>query len=610
MAKALVLIGILFLINTILLVGNFQVRLANISSDDGIVAKAYFLKFPERYQHDPQLKYQALGGFASAMNWVPALLFKYFDVNPEGFEIGFVFLQNILLGLSMYLLALLLTGRSEAAWVSVAFVMLTRPHWSNLASYGDLDWMAYAAHLAVPLILLSASFTLEGRRLWGNVLLLIAGAIHPSLALYYIVMLAIYFAFFERTRPTLKERLKDILVLTLFAVAIVLPPKIILHGIPEIPSDLVFQNLLGNKHIFPTWDALAENIQFIALLLVLTYFGLATLKSPKAKRFLIAVWSASFILCVTPILGYLLKNNDLLRLIGHRSSELAILFSIPLAAYHLVYVFQNSGFLKRFAVAFFLIPTGYVLSDPTPVMYALIFLTAPISLLKSLSASQRRGLELSLSVVGTAWLAFVLFSHRGQIWEWKFSIIVPGLIASLPGIIEFYPRVVPARLKAHTVPTLAIGLCVACMFVVGLHKSKKSGSSSTTGEFRKFYDLESWVKERTPPDANFIIVDNTVYGGWRNLTLRPLIPLFTRPPYLMSEESEASNLKVKAFFDLQFHHKNSSEPGACVPCLDREGLLALKDALDANYIVVRRERPEMPLPVAYENELFKVYEIR
>ena len=69
--------------STYLLIGDFGVRLANTSTDDGLVAYAYLFKFPERFLLDAQLINWGSAASASMLNWLPAVLFKYADLPPE-----------------------------------------------------------------------------------------------------------------------------------------------------------------------------------------------------------------------------------------------------------------------------------------------------------------------------------------------------------------------------------------------------------------------------------------------------------------------------------------------------------------------------------------------
>ena len=95
---------------TYLVIGDLGVRLANTSTDDGLVAYAYFYKYPELFARDAHMLNFGRAALASMLNWLPAVLFKYAAVPPEIFYWGFTFLQNILLALAMYRL-----GRRDAA---------------------------------------------------------------------------------------------------------------------------------------------------------------------------------------------------------------------------------------------------------------------------------------------------------------------------------------------------------------------------------------------------------------------------------------------------------------------------------------------------------------
>src|SRR5688500_7864782 len=113
----------LAIVATTLLIGDFGVRLANTSTDDGLVSIAYFFTYPERFAQDLQLRSWAPIALASRMNLLPAVAFKYAGVSPEICFWLFAYLQNILLALAMYRLAMVMVQSRQVALISAVFTL-------------------------------------------------------------------------------------------------------------------------------------------------------------------------------------------------------------------------------------------------------------------------------------------------------------------------------------------------------------------------------------------------------------------------------------------------------------------------------------------------------
>src|SRR5438309_8791460 len=98
--EAFLLLIILSLM-TWLLIGHFQVRLANTFADDGPVLFAYFLQNPHRFDGDILDTYGYAMALSTIQNWLPALLLRVFKLPPAILAWVFVYLQNVLLGFAI-----------------------------------------------------------------------------------------------------------------------------------------------------------------------------------------------------------------------------------------------------------------------------------------------------------------------------------------------------------------------------------------------------------------------------------------------------------------------------------------------------------------------------
>ena len=174
-----VVLGCLAAVATYLLIGDFGVRLANTSTDDGLVAYAYFYRYPELFARDAHMLNFGRAALASMLNWLPALLFKYAAVPPELLFWAFTFLQSVLLAVAMYRLAMVMVANREAALIAAVFTLAWQPHWWNAALFADLYWMPYGAWSALPFFLFAGAFALQLRLVPTVLGLFVGGLIHP-----------------------------------------------------------------------------------------------------------------------------------------------------------------------------------------------------------------------------------------------------------------------------------------------------------------------------------------------------------------------------------------------------------------------------------------------
>ena len=193
------------LLNSYLLIGDSEIRLATSTGDESPINYAYYMKFPERFVNDVSMKHKYFTGISALQNWSTALLFTHLNFNPEILSILWVYTQNILLGFAIFKFAKNVTKSQEIAWLSVVFIMAFRPHWWNLMLHADLDFRATSQHLALPFLIYAASFLLE-EKLYPTIICIAAGGLfHPTFSALMIPMAGIYWIFTSSKKWLTKE---------------------------------------------------------------------------------------------------------------------------------------------------------------------------------------------------------------------------------------------------------------------------------------------------------------------------------------------------------------------------------------------------------------------
>jgi hypothetical protein len=624
---------VLALISTYLLIGDLGVRLANTSTDDGLVSYSYYFKFPERFAQDANLRNWAPAGLASMLNWLPAVLFKYAGIDPEIFYGLFAFLQNVLLALAMHRLAMVMTGSREAALISAVFTLAFRPHWWNMGLFADLDWMPYGAWMALPFLVFAGANALE-RRLGMTVgMLLVGGLIHPILGLFAGAMFGTYWFLLTLRERNLRELLRASLVLGLTGVAFMLPVIHARWGVEEAVAHLLGL-VLRNGHAIPWANPGCSYCMplFVKSLLLVPVMAILALVASKHvsmhKRLplfllgVVAVASAAFLLHVA---AYFAHNATLLRVVGTRSTILLLIFAVPpVIAYACVTLTEANPFKRLLAALFIILPTiatglSFLLARPRAsgggagtgigkwVAGACYVASAAIFALIVAGAVPRVREFVDLHVIepvmGPGYKS-LLFAYLS--WGYKLPVLAVATAAVVCAALVWQSRrssekSVLAVLAGKGISLMAVFL-MTVITVYLLVTNHKTGQAATSGEAHEYYKVQAWARTSTAVDAKFIVADTSVYEGWRNYTHRARISPGGCGFYICSKIGLEQAGKVSEFFA---QHGNAGYAG-----LDTAGLKAFSKTFGGDYVVRRKAWKPVDLPVVFENTAYVVYDLR
>ncbi|MDP1671517.1 MAG: hypothetical protein Q8L65_00200, partial [Burkholderiales bacterium] len=331
-------LAVLVCISTYLLIGDLGVRLANTSTDDGLVAYSYFLKYPERFAQDANLRNWAPVGLTSMLNWLPAVLFKYVGIPPDFFYGLFIFLQNILLALAMYRLAIVMTGSRESALITAVFTLAFRPHWWNMGLFADLDWMPYGAWTALPFLIYAGAYALERRIAMTVSMLLIGGLVHPILGLFAGAMFGAYWVLLSLREKELRELVRSVVAFSVTGFVFLLPVMLVRAGAEEAPVAHILSLVLRNGHAIPWANPECSYCMplFVSSLLIVPIMAVLALVAARhpsmhagLRLFMPVVAAVAFAACVLHFVAYLMRDPTLLRVISSRSTILLLAFSVP-----------------------------------------------------------------------------------------------------------------------------------------------------------------------------------------------------------------------------------------------------------------------------------------
>lgn len=615
-------------ISTYLLIADLGVRIANTSTDDGLVSYSYFLKFPERFALDANLRNWAPAGLASMLNWLPALLFKYAGVPPEFFYGLFIYLQNILLALAMYRLAMVMTGSRQSALIAAVFTLAFRPHWWNMGLFADLDWMPYGAWMALPFLMFAGAFALERRIRMMAALLLVGGLIHPILGLFAGAMFGVYWAILALEGRGWRELFAASAAIG-FAGLIFMAPAIHAKlGIDEAPASHLLGLVLRNGHAIP-WANPACGycmplfVSGSTMVLLMALLAITAVKCmpmhPRLMQFLRACIAVAFAACLVHFAAYFAGAPGLLRMISTRSTILLLAFVLPPVIALSVSIIRESGLSRRVVAGLFL-----VLPSAATVL-ALLLVRPGRSGAAPLTAAgtwaKRAGYFVATILLVLVVLRFIPQSkefvtayfidwilppvYQPQFfnqhsWGNKLPFLAVPIAA---GLAWLFGRVNPSLPHSKAAVTSVLPVFIMAMLATYLLVTNyKAGLSATSGEAREYYEVQAWARESTSVDASFIVSEASVYEGWRNYTHRARISIGGCGFYICSKSGLEENDRVAAFYD---KHGNAGLAG-----LDTAGLREFSRTFGGDYVVRRKAWAAVNFPIVFENAGYIVYDLR
>lgn len=169
---------------SLLLVGNLNVRLANVPTDDSIIVYAYINTTPQHWTNDGVAGHTALSTYSTMVNWTPWLLHKYGRIHVELSYAVLLIGQYIAFGWALYFFARAASASRIAAWMTVGAACAVKLWAINMGNWGDLmGTSSYSAYWSLALILVSGGLCLKERPAKCGALLMISSLIHPLMTL-------------------------------------------------------------------------------------------------------------------------------------------------------------------------------------------------------------------------------------------------------------------------------------------------------------------------------------------------------------------------------------------------------------------------------------------
>lgn len=160
----LYLVFLIGLINSFALTPSITSSLGITSLEDGPIQPAIVYKDPSIFLNDFHAsEFQRLM-WTTSTKWLPAVLYKYLNIDPIFFHVFFTYAQTVLMLIGTFYLANSLFKSRQVSYISVAFAIAFSPYFNNFASYGDQFFMPYGTWISIGPLLLAWASAIDNKR--------------------------------------------------------------------------------------------------------------------------------------------------------------------------------------------------------------------------------------------------------------------------------------------------------------------------------------------------------------------------------------------------------------------------------------------------------------
>jgi hypothetical protein len=598
---------------------NISYRVARVSSDDGIVAHVLAWANPEYFSGDPRASIFSARIWASSMNWIPAIFYKFLKIDPYIFFGVFTFLQNFLLPVAIFYMAKTLSKRISHAFIVTIAIINLRPFLLNLAWYGDLEWMAYTNWFILPFGIMTLTILIRDKYYALLPMFYLTFTINPSLGLSFYAVCILYLYFNKK----LTKRLLKIFSITLIVLFHVF---FIFMMIPEnstANSTEVYEAIFNNTHalrfLFEIDNGIEDQANLFVIywsLIIIIYIILWNQISFSMKSLIKSLNIVTLVFIASHYTFYLIKYTQGFILILTRVTIATILLNLII-----VFIILLRKTERNFSIFSFITLT--LLLTPSPMMFVLLIVYLLVQ-------TKRK----SIKLIGLALLTisiFLIFKinkdyydilaklttsifdlNAGRTINLVYSFFSNGLVYThyRVELIIFLFYAITFLLYSQTKINSKFKIeyyLIILTFVFSVHvlsARSKMFEISNPEEVNALREVQLWVRNNTPVNECMMVQVVDVYDSWRNLARRPVKTLISQVSFYNTTDYALEYTRsVNKFIE------NKSNNFRGIPGSDEELYRKFSVEFDCNLLAWRNEWGTLNFPTLYENSNFRIYEL-
>ncbi|MBM4304738.1 MAG: hypothetical protein FJ116_06810 [Deltaproteobacteria bacterium] len=599
----LVVSSIVFFAFTVLLVGSFESRLANSNGDDHPVVWARFVKDVDFWKGDGNYEVGNAFSRASLPNLLASFGSSINEQIPVWLSWVYVFFQNIGIGIGLFIFCRFFVKDSKISLLVTVLCFILEPWGLNLAYYPSMMHSPYPGHLVMPLLVSAASMVLANKLGNASLLLTLAALVHPSQTLHFIALAGFYLLLSD-----IKKVLKKVLffippVLSCLVIPYFLipRPKNPLSDLELIPSALLNPHLVPWKtNIFWPWG-----VPTLIAIFSLSY--LATQMKSENQKTIKNLWWANFLsfLCMGLLhgVGVRYKILPIILLCPLRITVINSVLLSPLIFIYLINEIRTKHFSSVFTAATLL--TLLIFSKRG-------LFWGPVMILAVLQwANPKRSLARNTGICIFLW--WILFLGVGrpvrEIWGEEVSGFLRNFLA--PGFTLTTIKITVCLILSGLLVLLRsfekkwreYPIVLALILVIGggMTHSYLIGKSASEGELQAMLDLQKWANKKTPRESVFLIEGSS----WRGVSERRVQVVGPRKdrvlPYL--------RLRSPLLFERRLNQTYERLGVTQYKDLTSENIVEMVREFKGDFFVDSAANPQKSLPLKYQNEYWRVYQV-
>lgn len=604
------------LINSFVLSPSITSSLGITSLEDGPIQPSIVYKDPTIFINDFHAsEFQRLM-WTTSTKWVPAILYKYLNIDPVFPHVLLMYTQTILILVGTFCLANSLFKSRITSYISVAFVIMFSPYFNNFASYGDQFFMPYGTWISIGPLLLAWANAIDNKWKKTFIWLLIGASIHPAMALCASFAILAFEYFSKLDYKTIKK------VLILFFPAILFSFNAVLVRRSATAQTIPEEWYLGLKQVFH-WYAWKldpsttyfETTTYTILLIFSTY--ILTQSNIFNFSFKIRNNTQKLVLCF--ILLYLLQAAsfqlgmaELFSISFGRFSIFTSVYSIIIFAYCISFLVEKNTYIKKVFLSSILI---FCLLIPSFLNFAILGLILLLNNVKGKKSDQRFNFISIIFILVS--IVFGRANYNDSWWSGSIFQFIPSAL-----------RTVPNYLPLKMLENISMYSWLLILFVLLLYNSRKISkyrnfliitivilftiltlggryvlSERRDATHKDWVETQIWALNHSPKSSKFIVNSGfDVYESWTTLSRRPRLIADLSAGFLYFYTKE------DAIYDQKRARLPSAPSSYSSSIKDLEFFYSsFRKEFGGDYLVWENNATKLDLNVAYSNKNFTIY---
>lgn len=606
------------LINSFALSPSITSSLGITSLEDGPIQPAIVYKDPSVFLNDFHAsEFQRLM-WTTSTKWLPAVLYKYLNIDPIFFHVFFTYAQTVLMLIGTFYLANSLFKSRQVSYISVAFAIAFSPYFNNFASYGDQFFMPYGTWISIGPLLLAWASAIENKKKITFLWLFVGASIHPAMALSASFAILAFTLFYKPSFKSIRDTVVLFTPALLFSF-IALIVRIVATA-PVVPEEWY----LGLKQVFHwyAWklnpattyfETTAYTILLMASIYVLTQSGTFSF-SNKIKNNCQKLTMIFIILYGLQAASFQLGISELYSISFGRFSIFTSIFAIIIFAACISHIMERN---KQTIKIHFNSVLVFCLLIPSFINFAVLGSVLLFHDIREKKASKWYRSSVLIFIVSS--IAFGKANYYGYWWNGSIFNFVPNAL-----------RTVPNYLPLKMVENLSMYSWLLILFIILFYSSKKLINHRNTvvatiiisfavltlgGRYilserrdlthRDWVETQLWAFNNSPKNSKFIVNSgNNVYESWSTLSRRPRLIADLTAGFLYFYTSE----------DSIYDQKRARLPSAPDPKSSNKKELELfylnfSEEFGGNYLVWRNDDANLQFRIVFQNEIFTIYKL-